>query len=146
MNRRTFLTRVSTGLVAAAVTTHVPVKWLPRPIQKWAALDYMRMRVNLVLNDMMKWNHDNPTYPRRIAKGMLVTPWLFEQFIRDMQANSKLNGDGGVVWTDRKGYPFFKALLVDTYKHDEKLDPRSVNVLTEDEWARHIVSYRHPAM
>lgn len=46
LNRRTFLTRVSTGFVAACVLVKIPTSVLHASIQKSAALEYLRQAYN----------------------------------------------------------------------------------------------------
>jgi hypothetical protein len=46
MNRRSFLTRLSTGLVGACVATHLPISLLPAKVRTTAALDYLRQLYN----------------------------------------------------------------------------------------------------
>lgn len=46
MNRRSFLTRLSTGLVGACVTAHLPLAILPAKVKSTAALEYLRKLYN----------------------------------------------------------------------------------------------------
>lgn len=48
MNRRHFLTRLSTGLVGACVAAHIPTGILPAKVRTAAALDYLRTEFNRV--------------------------------------------------------------------------------------------------
>lgn len=48
MNRRSFLTRLSTGLVGACVAAHIPTGILPAKVRSIAALDYLTEAYNRV--------------------------------------------------------------------------------------------------
>lgn len=48
MNRRNFLTRLSTGLVGACVAAHIPTGILPAKVRTTAALAYLREEFNRV--------------------------------------------------------------------------------------------------
>ncbi len=41
MNRRTFLSRVCGGVVGAAVVAAVPLNWIPAPIKRQGAIDFL---------------------------------------------------------------------------------------------------------
>jgi hypothetical protein len=94
MNRRDFLSRVSTGLVGAAVLTKVPVKWLPAPVQRFAALEYLRTAFN---NDCERRQKERLAYPNvpcdTYPRGVVVSPWLFEQAELEMRAKAMGMGD-----------------------------------------------------
>lgn len=137
MNRRQFLTRVSTGLVGAAVATRVPVKWLPAPVQRFAALEYMRLHVNNRLHEDITWNIAHRNHPRREVGGIIVSPWLYAHVEDEMIACCRLS-DSPLYMMPRVPMPhvLFKGFPV--ISNPQVADPREVHLLTVDEWARHL--------
>lgn len=75
MNRRSFLTRLSTGLVGACAVTHLSISFLPAKVRSTAALEYLRK----IYNDYSKGSAHAPRmiYASRglyeAAKSELVT-------------------------------------------------------------------------
>ncbi len=46
MNRRSFLSILATGLVGTCVAAKVPTGWIPAPIRRYAACEFMRVHFN----------------------------------------------------------------------------------------------------
>lgn len=46
MNRRGFLAALATGVVGACVASHLPTAWLPQPVRRRAALDFLTVEFN----------------------------------------------------------------------------------------------------
>lgn len=129
ITRRAFFTRLCTGLVGAAVATKVPVTWLPAPVRKTAALEYLRREVNLHYSTLQIAKVAHPEWPHLRPAGIVVSRWLYEQ------------AEGEMLWNERFSMPgaplhpiYFKGLLMD-YRAGN--DAR-VDILNTDEWARYL--------
>jgi hypothetical protein len=76
MTRRWFLGVLSTGLVGACVVAKVPTAWLPTPIQRSAAIEYLRTA----------WFAFYDVH-RRMPQTMEVGRELFEAYADDLMHN-----------------------------------------------------------
>lgn len=63
MTRRGFFGLLATGAVGACVAAKVPIGWLPEPVRRTAALDFLR-------SEYYKFaKGDGVTFPRRMTAG-----------------------------------------------------------------------------
>jgi hypothetical protein len=86
MNRRGFLGALATGLVGACVATKVPTGWLPEPVRRTAAREYMRKAYNEYARGVVM-NH---------PRAMLVGRELYEAYEGELVAMERF------VWVDRE--------------------------------------------
>jgi hypothetical protein len=137
MNRRAFLTRVSTGLVGAAVIANVPVTWLPAPVRRYAALEYLRNAYNYYVDLVLELREREPDRPADMPAAMVVQTWLYEQAEGEMAANKRFRE----LLYMRQDVPvphmLFKSIIL-TYDDVFVTRPREVRVLDPDQWARYL--------
>lgn len=140
MNRRSFLTRVSTGLVGAAVVTKIPVTWLPTPVRRYAALEYLRNAYNYYVGLVLELRDREPGRPADMPAAMVVQAWLYEQVEDEMLANKRFRELPEFLYV-RNDVPvphiLFKGIPL-TYDDVFIPLPRDVRILDPDEWLRYL--------
>lgn len=102
MNRRTFLTRVCGGIVGAAVVASLPLKYLPEPIRRRGAIDFLWARWH-------EWTQGKPfgTWPHEA----IVGSDLFDVYEREIIALFRLGGDLSVAANGGRALMFKSAKL-----------------------------------
>jgi hypothetical protein len=120
MNRRSFLTRLSTGLVGACVATHLPTAYLPAKVRTTAALDYLRR----TYNDFCKGSGVGH-YPKMIYAGRALYDAAKSELI-EVQRRYQ----GGYYVNAR--YPESLMFKAATLRPSEYLAPWAVAIFYED--------------
>lgn len=120
LSRRGFLGLLATATVGACVAAKVPTGWLPEPIQRLAACEYLRKHYNAWANGR-----------REMPGGLLAGRELFEAFEGEIAANMRFTtldmADRGIPSLLFKGC----SLVADGRGWN-------VRVLSQAEWAKYL--------
>ena len=138
MNRRSFLTRLSTSLVGAAIVAKVPLTWLPAPVRRYAALEYVHRAYHLACDCMMLAQSQG--YGIGNPAAIIVQQWLYEQVENELLANKRIREEPEILHAGRDvpvPHVLFKAIPL-TYDDAFLAHPQEVRVLDSDGWKRYL--------
>lgn len=107
MKRREFLTRLSVGIVGAAVASRVPLAWIPSQVKRTAAVEWLRAAFNSYTDKFGE-----------VPQQMLASTALFDAYADELVANSRINYGG--ITEHNTEYLFFKAVRVERWHTTDK--------------------------
>lgn len=102
LNRRAFLGRAAAVIVGLTVASKVPTAWLPSPVQRYAAIEYLRR----AYYDAIRGKRLEE-FPREIR----VASWLYDAYESELVPLQRFSSDS---WHPSACEPtlLFKGLLV----------------------------------
>lgn len=98
LTRRGFIGLLSTGLVGACVVTKVPTGWIPEPIRKRVACDYLRREFNA-------WVGAHKDFPGGLIAGRELYEAFEGELIRNERftlASARGDGEPSLVFKGRR--------------------------------------------
>lgn len=83
LSRRGFLGLLSTGVVGTCVVAKLPTSWIPAPIRRYAALEFMRQQFNA-------WMQQQATNRDELPDEIVLGTDLYDAFEAECRCNRRI--------------------------------------------------------